>query len=154
MGIAPVNSGRVGGWFQAIPTLLNAYWLVGIALVNSGRIGSWFQAMPTLQNAYYKMRSRSGSKRERVAQRPRSIALEKSPEPEGRARKYGEGKTVLEFSVMTKGVKLGKFLALNRAAPVHTQAFGHLESLEGKCGRCAKLGQFGKFGKFGNSTNL
>ncbi|NEO64450.1 MAG: hypothetical protein F6J98_30185 [Moorea sp. SIO4G2] len=45
-----------------MPTLLNAYCLVGIALVNSGRIGSWFQAMPTLQNAYYKMRSRSGSK--------------------------------------------------------------------------------------------
>ncbi|NEQ84324.1 MAG: hypothetical protein F6K26_30370 [Moorea sp. SIO2I5] len=80
-----------------------------------------------------------------------AIALEKSPEPEGRARKYGEGKTVLEFSVMTKGVKLGKFLALNRDAAIHTQAFAHLESLEGKCGRCAKLGQFGKFG---NSTNF
>ncbi|AOX02060.1 hypothetical protein BJP34_23825 [Moorena producens PAL-8-15-08-1] len=24
-------------------------WLVGIAQINSGRIGSWFQAMPTLQ---------------------------------------------------------------------------------------------------------
>ncbi|NEO37733.1 MAG: hypothetical protein F6J90_15905 [Moorea sp. SIOASIH] len=53
--------------------------------------------------------------------------------------------------MMTEGVKLGKFLALNRDAPVHTQAFAHLESLEGKYGRCAKLGQFGKFG---NSTNL
>ncbi|NEO96484.1 MAG: hypothetical protein F6K56_42745 [Moorea sp. SIO3G5] len=62
VAIAPVNSGRIGSWFQAMPTLQNAYWLVGIAPVNSGRIGSWFQAMPTLQNAYYKMRSRSGSK--------------------------------------------------------------------------------------------
>ncbi|NEO12048.1 MULTISPECIES: hypothetical protein [unclassified Moorena] len=26
-------------------------WLVGIAQINSGRIGGWFQAMPTLQNA-------------------------------------------------------------------------------------------------------
>ncbi|NEO69745.1 hypothetical protein [Moorena sp. SIO3H5] len=86
-----------------------------------------------------------------MAQRPRSIALEKSPEPERRAKKDGEGKTVLEFSVMTKGVKLGKFLALNRAAPVHTQAFAHLESIAGKYGRCANLGQFGKFG---NSTNF
>ncbi|NEO75562.1 hypothetical protein [Moorena sp. SIO4G3] len=80
-----------------------------------------------------------------------AFALEKSPEPERGARKYGEGKTVLEFSVMTEGVKLGKFLALNRAAPVHTQAFAHQESIGGKCGRCAKLGQFGKFG---NSTNF
>ncbi|NEO96483.1 MAG: hypothetical protein F6K56_42740 [Moorea sp. SIO3G5] len=53
--------------------------------------------------------------------------------------------------MMTQGVKLGKFLALNRDAAIHTQAFAALESLEGKCGRCAKLGQFGKFG---NSTNL
>ncbi|NER87865.1 hypothetical protein [Moorena sp. SIO3A2] len=60
-------------------------------------------------------------------------------------------KQFFEFSVMTQGVKLGKFVALNRAAAIHTQAFAHLESIGGKCGRCAKLGQFGKFG---NSTNL
>ncbi len=83
---------------------------------------------------------------------PRSIALEKSPDPEGGAKKDGEGKTVLEFSVMTEAVKLGKFLALNRDAAIHhTKAFAHQESIGGKCGRCAKLGQFGKFG---NSTNF
>ncbi|NEP35349.1 hypothetical protein [Moorena sp. SIO3B2] len=54
--------------------------------------------------------------------------------------------------MMTQGVKLGKFVALNRNAAIHhTKAFAHLESLEGKYGRCAKLGQFGKFG---NSTNF
>ncbi|EGJ32686.1 MULTISPECIES: hypothetical protein [Moorena] len=61
-------------------------------------------------------------------------------------------KQFFEFSVMTQGVKLGKFVALNRNAAIHhTKAFAHLESLEGKYGRCAKLGQFGKFG---NSTNF
>ncbi|WP_424094785.1 hypothetical protein [Moorena producens] len=57
----------IGNW-QWVP------WLVGIAQVNSGRIGGWKLAMPTLQNAckapmptgqdkrrHYKMRSRSGS---------------------------------------------------------------------------------------------
>ncbi|NEO64449.1 MAG: hypothetical protein F6J98_30180 [Moorea sp. SIO4G2] len=33
---------------------------MGIALVNSGRIGGWFQGMPTLQKL--QKRSRSGSK--------------------------------------------------------------------------------------------
>ncbi len=64
VAIALVNSGRIGGWFEGMPTLLKCtYWLVAIAPVNPGRVGSWFQGMPTLQNPYYTMRSRSGDLR-------------------------------------------------------------------------------------------